>query len=101
VWGVGYHQHLQQPSCVIVSICCKIRACCRVVPVSQVGYMGVPYMGGDMTSHLQYVVVRNERGARMLDAVRHRLITQPTISTGDRKPLVMQVCDLFACLLVC
>lgn len=58
----------------------------------QVGYMGVPYLGGDMTSHLQYVVVRNERGKKLLDSVRGRLVTQPTISTGDRKPLVMQVC---------
>lgn len=33
-----------------------------------VGYMGVPYQGGDMTSHLQYMTVRNERGREMLDA---------------------------------
>lgn len=33
-----------------------------------VGYMGVPYQGGDMTSHLQYLTVRNERGREMLEA---------------------------------
>lgn len=33
-----------------------------------VGYMGVPYLGGDMTSHLQYMTVRNERGQEMLEA---------------------------------
>ena len=30
--------------------------------------MGVPYQGGDMTSHLQYLTVRNGRGQEMLDA---------------------------------
>jgi hypothetical protein len=29
-------------------------------PTDQVGYMGVPYQGVDMTSHLQYITVRNE-----------------------------------------
>lgn len=40
--------------------------CSATLPVVhgqlQVGYMGVPYEGGDMTAHRQYVVVRNERG---------------------------------------
>ncbi len=53
--------------------------------------MGVPYLGGNMTSHPQYVVVRNERGEEMLNTVRQRLEITPAISTGDRAPLVMQV----------
>ncbi|KAK9820540.1 hypothetical protein WJX72_011419 [[Myrmecia] bisecta] len=55
-----------------------------------VGYMGVPYSGTDMTSHPQYLTVRNDRGAEMLDAVRPRLEVFPTVSTGDRKPFVVQ-----------
>ncbi|MEW5312039.1 MAG: hypothetical protein WDW38_003702 [Sanguina aurantia] len=55
-----------------------------------VGYMGVPYDGNDMSSHPQYLVVRNERGSAMLDAVRPRLQTFPTMSTGDRRPIVTQ-----------
>lgn len=43
-----------------------------------------------MTSHLQYVVVRNPRGQELLDSVSHRLVTTPTVSTGDRRPFVMQ-----------
>lgn len=30
--------------------------------------MGVPYQNTDMTSHLQYLTVRNERGRELLDA---------------------------------
>jgi len=55
-----------------------------------VGYMGVPYQGGAMTSHPQYCVVRNERGQEMMDAVAHRLAITPTVSSGDRRPLVME-----------
>ncbi|KAG2432268.1 hypothetical protein HXX76_009186 [Chlamydomonas incerta] len=55
-----------------------------------VGYMGVPYLNKDMTSHPQYVVVRNDRGNELLDSVRHRLQITPTISTGDRRSVVMQ-----------
>lgn len=55
-----------------------------------VGYMGVPYENADMTSHPQYVTVRNERGREMLDLVRPRLMTSPTSSSGDRKPFVLQ-----------
>ena len=55
-----------------------------------VGYMGVPYYGGDMTSHPQYITVRNERGAQMLDLVRPRLEVIPTMSSGDRRPFVLQ-----------
>ncbi|KAL6760746.1 coenzyme F420 hydrogenase family [Haematococcus lacustris] len=55
-----------------------------------VGYMGVPYLGGNMTSHPQHVVVRNRRGQAMLDCVRARLQVTPTMSQGDRRPLVMQ-----------
>lgn len=39
----------------------------------QVGYMSVPYQNVDMTSHAQYMQVRNGRGQVMLDAVEHRL----------------------------
>jgi 7-hydroxymethyl chlorophyll a reductase len=52
--------------------------------------MGVPYYGTDMTSHPQYLTVRNARGACMLDAVRERLTILPTVSSGDRRPFVMQ-----------
>ncbi|KAI7836528.1 hypothetical protein COHA_009628 [Chlorella ohadii] len=55
-----------------------------------VGYMGVPYQGGDMTSHLQYMTVRNERGREMLDAVRPRLEVTPAMSSGSRRSFVMQ-----------
>lgn len=55
-----------------------------------VGYMGVPYMDKDMTRHPQYVVVRNERGEELMDSVKHRLQVTPTISTGDRRSIVMQ-----------
>lgn len=52
--------------------------------------MGVPYYGTDMTSHPQYITVRNERGRVMLDTVKPRLSILPTVSTGDRTPFVMQ-----------
>ena len=52
--------------------------------------MGVPYYGGDMISHPQYVTVRNARGRQMLDAVRPRLHILPTQSAGDRRPFVLQ-----------
>mmetsp|Transcript_24053 Transcript_24053/g.29125 ORF Transcript_24053/g.29125 Transcript_24053/m.29125 type:complete len:514 (-) Transcript_24053:44-1585(-) len=55
-----------------------------------VGYMGVPYYNVEMTRHPQYITVRNERGAEMIDLVRPRLELLPTISTGDRKPFVME-----------
>lgn len=52
--------------------------------------MGVPYCGTDMTSHPQYITVRNERGRRMLESVKHRLNILPTSSSGNRRPFVMQ-----------
>lgn len=55
-----------------------------------VGYMGVPYYGQDMTSHLQYVTVRNESGKHMLDSIRDTLETCAPVSTGDRAGVVMQ-----------
>ncbi|KAG2498592.1 hypothetical protein HYH03_003343 [Edaphochlamys debaryana] len=55
-----------------------------------VGYMGVPYMNTDMVRHPQYMVVRNERGEELLDSVRHRLQITPTVSSGDRKPVVLE-----------
>ncbi|KAL3133577.1 hypothetical protein ABBQ38_007424 [Trebouxia sp. C0009 RCD-2024] len=55
-----------------------------------VGYMGVPYYNTDMTRHPQYITVRNDRGQEMLDVVKNRLEIIPTMSSGDRKPFVLQ-----------
>ena len=65
--------------------------------------MGVPYEGGDMTSHNTYITVRNDRGREMLDAVRGDLAASPPASSGNRRPFVLQtvladdacVCPLF------
>ena len=53
--------------------------------------MGVPYSGDAMTSHLQYITVRNDRGAEMLAALGDKLVRAPTVDKGDRRALVMQV----------
>ncbi|XP_060671683.1 7-hydroxymethyl chlorophyll a reductase, chloroplastic isoform X2 [Ziziphus jujuba] len=56
-----------------------------------VGYMGVPkYSGISMTQHPQYVTVRNERGREMLSLVENYLEITPTISSGERRPFVME-----------
>ncbi|XP_010243628.1 PREDICTED: 7-hydroxymethyl chlorophyll a reductase, chloroplastic [Nelumbo nucifera] len=55
-----------------------------------VGYMGVPKYGVSMTKHPQYVTVRNERGREMLNLVKNLLEISPTISSGDRRPFVME-----------
>ena len=55
-----------------------------------VGYMGVPPSDKDMSSHLQYVVVRNDRGEEMLGAVSHRLKTHKPMRRGDPKALVLE-----------
>ena len=55
-----------------------------------VGYMGVPWMNVDMTAHPQYVTVRNEKGAEMFDLIRERAVVTPSVSSGDRRPFVMQ-----------
>ncbi|KGN56790.1 7-hydroxymethyl chlorophyll a reductase, chloroplastic [Cucumis sativus] len=56
-----------------------------------VGYMGVPkYSGISMTQHPQYITVRNERGREMLGLVEQYLEITPTISNGNRRPLVME-----------
>lgn len=56
-----------------------------------VGYMGVPkYSGVSMTQHPQYITVRNERGREMLGLVEQYLEITPTISEGNRRPLVME-----------
>ncbi|PSC76507.1 7-hydroxymethyl chlorophyll a chloroplastic [Micractinium conductrix] len=55
-----------------------------------IGYMGVPYQGTDMTSHMQYLTVRNERGRELLDSVRHRLEATPAMASGSRRAFVMQ-----------
>ncbi|GAB4158902.1 MAG: Coenzyme F420 hydrogenase/dehydrogenase, beta subunit C-terminal domain [Cyanobacteria bacterium J069] len=48
-----------------------------------VGYMGAPY-------GWQWIVVRNETGAEMLDLVKDQLETQPVMSQGDRHNAVQQ-----------
>ncbi|OWM84245.1 hypothetical protein CDL15_Pgr011630 [Punica granatum] len=56
-----------------------------------VGYMGVPkYSGISMTQHPQYITVRNKRGLEMLSLVEDLLEITPTISSGNRKPFVME-----------
>lgn len=56
-----------------------------------VGYMGVPkYQGVSMPQHPQYVTVRNERGREMLNLVENLLEITPTISSGNRRPFVVQ-----------
>lgn len=55
-----------------------------------VGYMGVPYYNTNMTSHPQYITIRNDHGQEMLDSVKSRLEIIPTMSSGDRKPFVLQ-----------
>jgi 7-hydroxymethyl chlorophyll a reductase len=56
-----------------------------------VGYMAVPFSGKEnMDQHLQYALVRNERGKELLDSVQERLEIQPTVTAGDRRSLVMQ-----------
>jgi len=59
-------------------------------PAQVVGYMGVPYYNTNMTSHPQYITIRNDRGQEMLDTVKSRLEIIPTMSSGDRKPFVLQ-----------
>lgn len=55
-----------------------------------VGYMGVPYKGGQMSQHPQYITVRNSRGREMLDSLGMELHRIPAVSKGSRGPLVMQ-----------
>ncbi|KAK0608155.1 hypothetical protein LWI29_026341 [Acer saccharum] len=56
-----------------------------------VGYMGVPkYPGMSMTQHPQYVTVRNERGKEMLSLVENLMEITPTMSSGNRRPFVME-----------
>lgn len=61
--------------------------------VQVVGYMGVPYYGGDMVSHPQFLTVRNARGSEMLDLVRPRLEVMHTMSAGSRTQFVMQTVE--------
>lgn len=48
-----------------------------------VGYMGAPF-------GWQWIVVRNETGAELLEIVKDQLETQPVMSKGDRKAAVQQ-----------
>ena len=48
-----------------------------------VGYMGAPY-------GWQWLVVRNDTGKEMLEAVQSQLETQPVMSSGDRHSAVQQ-----------
>lgn len=58
-----------------------------------VGYMGVPFHNVEMTSHPQYVTVRNDRGEDMLATVRSSIEILPTMTSGSRRPFVMQTVD--------
>lgn len=42
-----------------------------------------------MTSHPQYITVRNQKGEELLETVRHRIETTPTVSSGSRQSFVM------------
>ena len=54
-----------------------------------VGYMGVPPEAGvEMSQHLQYVTLRNDRGKEMWDLVKHKMQEVPTSSSGDRAAVV-------------
>jgi hypothetical protein len=53
--------------------------------------MGVPYNGNPMSAHAQHVTIRNARGAEMLSTVSSRMQITDTVSTGDRRPLVVEV----------
>jgi len=55
-----------------------------------IGYMGVPWQNRDMTEHQQTVIVRNKKGAEMLGMVRNDLDISKPISSGDRKPFVLE-----------
>uniref|UniRef100_A0A7N0USR5 7-hydroxymethyl chlorophyll a reductase, chloroplastic n=1 Tax=Kalanchoe fedtschenkoi TaxID=63787 RepID=A0A7N0USR5_KALFE len=56
-----------------------------------VGYMGVPkYYGIPMNKHPQYVTIRNERGREMFDLIKNSLDVTSTISSGNRRPFVME-----------
>jgi coenzyme F420 hydrogenase subunit beta len=48
-----------------------------------VGYMGAPF-------GWQWIVVRNQRGAEMLETVREQITTQAVTSQGDRRTAVQQ-----------
>jgi hypothetical protein len=44
----------------------------------------------DMTRHPQYVTVRNDKGKEMMDMIRNECDVTPSVSSGERKPFVMQ-----------
>ena len=53
--------------------------------------MGVPPQHGvPMSQHTQYCTVRNAAGRQLLEAAAQGLVLTPTVSSGDRAPLVMQ-----------
>ena len=57
--------------------------------------MGVDYRGQNMTSHPQYITVRNERGQRMLDTVKSHLQVLPTMQVlGPFLPCLSIPCSL-------
>jgi 7-hydroxymethyl chlorophyll a reductase len=55
-----------------------------------VGYMGVPYQYRPMTEHDQQVLVRNDRGQEMLEAVGEAITLKAPTSRGDRRSFVRQ-----------
>ena len=55
--------------------------------------MGVPFEGVEMTSHPQYLTVRNPRGQELLDCVGDQLQRFPTASSGQRTQFVLQTVE--------
>ncbi|KAI3859794.1 hypothetical protein MKW92_040673 [Papaver armeniacum] len=54
-------------------------------------YSCFDYTNGLATpQHCQHIMVRNQRGKKMLNLVKNLLEITPTISTGDRRPFVME-----------
>ena len=44
----------------------------------------------DVTRHPQYVTIRNDKGQEMMDMIRGDCDVTPSVSSGERKPFVMQ-----------
>lgn len=55
-----------------------------------VGYMAAPSEDVPMTQHWQYMTVRNQRGQALVDLAGSALVTAPPLSSGDRRPFVLE-----------
>ena len=75
-------QRCLAPSC--LSCFDYVNACADLV----VGYMGAPFQW-------QWLVVRNQRGQKLLDLVEAELKTQPVMSSGQRAQAVQQGIDAY------